>query len=117
MTAPPRRSGLTIAVAGPIAGASLWRQVVGAAGGRCQCAGECGSKHHDGHGRCLREDTPSSPLHAVPRDAAAGNGAGVCMDAEALMALCDTCHGRIRGLRRNTGRHPAEADNGQEGLW
>jgi len=39
------------------------------------------------------------------------------MDAEALMALCDTCHGRIRGLRRNTGRHPAEADNGQEGLW
>jgi hypothetical protein len=39
------------------------------------------------------------------------------MDAEALMALCDTCHGRLLRLRRNTGRQGAEADHGQEGLW
>ncbi len=117
MTALPRRACPTIAAAGPIAGANRWQQVVGAAGGRCQCVGGCGRNHHDGHGRCPREDTSSSPLHAVPRAAAAGTVAGMRMDAEALMALCDTCHGRLLRLRRNTGRQGAEADHGQEGLW
>jgi hypothetical protein len=118
--APPAAPGLDSAIAppGPIAGAALWRQVVAAAGGRCECAGECGSKHRDGNGICLQEDTAWSPLHAVARDPAAGTVAEMCMGAAELMAVCDGCHGRLLARRRNAERlATAEAPGGHEGLW
>ena len=82
----------------------LWAEVINAAGGRCECQGECGRKHSDdqpGHrgrkhrddppGRCPRENTDTSPLHAVPREPVTTRLAAA-LPAEAMHALCGPCH-------------------------
>ena len=118
--APPAAPGLNSAIEppGPIAGAALWWQVVRAAGGRCECVGECGGKHRDGNGSCLHEDAPWSPLHAVARSPAAGSVAEMRMSAAELMAVCDGCHGGLLARRRKAERLVMdEAPGGHEGLW
>jgi hypothetical protein len=84
----------------PIAGADLWRDVVVASGGRCECEGRCGRKHSKAGGRCHQLNGPDAPLHAVPREPA-GGGAAMRLDAGELAALCDGCHsGLLAQLRR-----------------
>jgi hypothetical protein len=94
----------TPAVPGPIIGAAVWRKVTSRAGNRCQCTGGCGRKHRDGGGRCQRENTVHSPLHAVPADGTADTIAAG-LPARALTALCDPCdagHASIRARARKT---------------
>jgi hypothetical protein len=86
------------AVPGPVIGAAVWRQVTSAAGDRCQCTGGCGRKHRDGGGRCARENTPLSPLHAVP-PAGAADVTAAALPARALTALCDPCHAGHMSVR------------------
>jgi hypothetical protein len=70
----------------------LWREVIGRAGGRCECQGACGRKHSgDPAGRCTRENTQTAPLHAVPREPAATRVAA-SLPADAMHALCGPCH-------------------------
>lgn len=70
----------------------LWREVIGRAGGRCECRGACGRKHSDDPaGRCTRLNTETVPLHAVPREPVMGHAA-VTLPADALHALCGPCH-------------------------
>jgi hypothetical protein len=109
--------GSAAAAPGPLAGAAVWRQVIAAAGRRCECAGQCGGRHHDGNGRCVHEDAPGSPLHAIARDRAA-SGAEIRLDAAELMAVRDGCHGGLLARRREAVRWSgAEAPGGQERLW
>jgi hypothetical protein len=111
-------AGSAAAAPGPIAGAAVWRQVIAAAGGRCECAGACGGRHRDGNGRCVHEDAPGSPLHAVARDQAARGTAEIRLGAADLMAVCDGCHGGLLARHREAGRWArAEAPGGQERLW
>jgi len=111
-------AGSAAAALGPIAGAAVWRQVIAAAGGRCECAGACGGRHRDGNGRCVHEDAPGSPLHAVARDQAARGTAEIRLGAADLMAVCDGCHGGLLARHREAGRWArAEAPGGQERLW
>ena len=70
----------------------LWREVIDAAGGRCECRGACGRKHNgDPAGRCTRENTQTAPLHAVPREPVTTRAA-VSLPASAMHALCGPCH-------------------------
>ncbi|WP_328888341.1 hypothetical protein [Streptomyces sp. NBC_00316] len=39
----------------PLVATGLFRGVMAAAGGRCQCEGECGQPHAKSDGRCPRE--------------------------------------------------------------
>jgi len=111
-------AGSGAAASGPIAGAAVWRQIIAAAGGRGEGAGQCGVRHRDGNGRCVHEDAPGSPLHAVARDRAARGAAEVRLGAAELMAVCDGCHGRLLARQREAGRWVgAGAPGGQERLW
>ncbi len=76
---------------GPVIAAGLWHEVIARAGNRCECTAECGRKHKNGGGRCIRHSSPRAPLHAVPR-APAPFHAAAAMPATALYALCDDCH-------------------------
>jgi hypothetical protein len=76
----------------------LWREVIDAAAGQCECRGECGRKHNDGGGRCKRLDTPHATLHAVSREPVPARVAAT-LPAAALTALCDYCHRSIDALR------------------
>ena len=102
--------------AGPIVAADLWREVVSAAARRCVCSGQCGRRHKEGMGRCLAEDSPVAPLHAVPRSAEL---AGPRLTAADLEALCDGCHGRVLNLRQRAAREVALAELAadQVALW
>ena len=56
----------------PIVGAEVWRQVMSAAGYRCQCEGACGSRHTPtgqrtcGQHRCPRQRGERVPGQGVP---------------------------------------------------
>jgi hypothetical protein len=102
---------------GPIIAASLWQQVIDAAGKRCECHGECGRQHKDGHGRCTREDGPYSPLHAVARDPGAPFHVAAALDAAALLALCDTCHAAAASMRTRTRQAALDALSAAETLF
>jgi len=90
----------------PMIGADLWRQVIESAYGRCQCEGICGRAHKKDRGRCLTENAARAPLHAVPREPAAGIAA-MQLAADDLIALCDTCHGALLALWRKREREAA----------
>ncbi|MEO3767682.1 hypothetical protein [Streptomyces sp. B5E4] len=50
----------------PIVAAELFRAVIGAVGGRCECEGECGQPHTKGDGRCVREHDRHASKHTGP---------------------------------------------------
>lgn len=87
----------------PIVGADLHREVISAAGGRCECEGGCGRTHRKDGGRCRREGFPGEPLHAVPREPAEGIAA-MRLRAGQLTALCDACHAGLLAQRRRMDR-------------
>jgi hypothetical protein len=98
-----------------VPGASLWREVTGRAGGRCECSGGCGRQHATGQGRCLRENGPRAPLHAVPRDPGAPSAAALA--ASALHALCDPCHAALAVMRARARRDALDALRAAETLF
>ncbi|MFG2903686.1 hypothetical protein ACGF13_01270 [Kitasatospora sp. NPDC048286] len=87
----------------PLAGADLWRAVLAAAAGRCQCRGTCGKTHDKDGGRCPAVHgtyqakhgrgwvrllaAPADPVSLLlpPHQAAA-------LPKQALVAWCRHCH-------------------------
>ena len=70
--------------------------IVTAAGGRCECRDrECGKVHgrKTGDGRCPVTDSVVAPLHTVPAVTGLDEHKAVRLAAEAMIAVCDACHG------------------------
>lgn len=109
---------MTAEAVGPIIGADLLRQVVDAALGLCVCTGQCGRNHRKNWGRCLIEDSPAAPLHAVPREPC-DPATELRLGPDGLMALCDDCHRRLLTRRARDARTAAAAalTASQEGLF
>jgi hypothetical protein len=110
--------GRHVEAPGPMVGGSIWREVVGAAGGRCECTGGCGRKYSKSGGRCTRGNSP--PLHAVAaRPAATGPVGEMQLRAGELIALCDLCHAGVQADRRRQDRVAAAARlaSDQGTLW
>lgn len=91
---------------GPLGGSATWHAVIAAAGGRCECGGQCGRKHtrRGGPPACPAEHTESGPLSAVPRADVPLPRAAALPPAE-LCALCEPCaegteRGRARARRK-----------------
>lgn len=94
---------------GPIAAAALWREVIEAAAGWCQCTGGCGRQHRkSAGGRCERMDSPLSPLRAVPRELAEP-AAAAALPASALHALCGPCADGLARCQHRTAAAAAAA--------
>ena len=103
-------------------GAALFRAVIGAAGGRCQCTGECGQPHLKGDGRCAREHDRYASKHkgpvrllAAPPDPLTPPHIAAGMPPCELRAWCPSC---FDGARRAAGRErKSEPDPGQHCLF
>jgi hypothetical protein len=76
--------------AATFAGTGIWRAVMAAAGGRCECTGGCGRSHTRDGARCPQESLPGRPLRAVPRTPVP-NVAAAYLPAASLTALCSPC--------------------------
>jgi len=100
-------------VSGPIAATALWRRVIGAAGGVCQCTGSCGTRHRDGRGKpcsvAQGEASRRGPvkLIAAPADAALSVLQAACLPAERLRAWCPACWSAIAATARTAAREAA----------
>lgn len=101
----------------PIVGATLFRTVVEAAGGRCWCTGQCGNPHRATEGRCIRtHDTAGVRLMAAPADPTVSELAAVGLPADALRAWCPTCFAVAqRAARKAAAAVVASSD--QRGLF
>jgi hypothetical protein len=76
----------------PLLGGEIWQEVIDRADGQCEC-GECGAAcHPKKHQPCALPNRPGSPLHAVPAKPI-DMTAAAALKADALIALCDGCHG------------------------
>ncbi|MFI7347227.1 hypothetical protein ACIBSR_13235 [Streptomyces sp. NPDC049936] len=105
----------------PIVGAAVFTAVMGAAGYRCQCEGECGNPHAKGEGRCPHEHDHYTSKHgrlvrlmAAPVDPLATDVAAARLPASELRAWCPDCHTAAARLARK--RLPA-APTDQCGLF
>jgi hypothetical protein len=103
-------------IPGPMLGADLWRQVTAAAGNRCECRGQCGRKHKDGQRRCIRENAPGTPLHAVPREPAPDHAAAA-LPASALHALCGPCDTALSSIHAKARQAASGALSAVESLF
>jgi hypothetical protein len=87
----------------PIVGADLFRAVMDAAGGRCQCIGQCGQSHRRTESRCLKQhDVNRVRLIAAPADPATPEIAAAALSATALRAWCPACHTGTRRAAHRT---------------
>ena len=80
-----------------------WREVVAAAGGRCQCAGACGARHAATAGQCpagVQETVPPVRLYVAPTPQE---------PAGPLVAWCGPCWD---GARRRHARQVQQTDAG-----
>ena len=83
-----------------------WREVVAAAGGRCQCAGACGARHAATGGQCpagVQETVPPVRLYVAPMPHDRQESAGP------LIAWCGPCWD---GARRRHARQVQQTDAG-----
>jgi hypothetical protein len=101
---------------GPMLGAGLWRQVIAAAGDRCECTGQCGRKHKDGAGRCVRENAAAAPLRAVPREPVPDHAAAG-LPASALHALCGPCDAALSSIHARARQAASGALSAVESLF
>ena len=88
----------------PIVGADLFRAVMAAAGGQCQCTGQCGQSHTKTGGRCLRQHGGRVRLVAAPADPATPDRQAVILPAGRLRAWCPAC---LTGAQRTAQRTAA----------
>ncbi|MEV0527863.1 hypothetical protein AB0I66_31000 [Streptomyces sp. NPDC050439] len=105
----------------PIAAAALFRTVMAAAEGRCQCEGACGQPHRKSAGRCPHEHDHHTSKHgrlvrlmAAPADPLTSPVAAASLPAGELRAWCPDCHTAARRLAEK--QRPA-APAGQGGLF
>lgn len=108
----------TTGMAGRSDAAGQWYAVRERAGDRCECTGECGSRHKNGGGRCARESTwpdPARVLSVVPADPAVSLAAAAALPWAELRLRCTEC---VVGSRRQMERVAAahHADD-QVTLW
>ncbi|MFG2195779.1 hypothetical protein [Streptomyces sp. NPDC048639] len=94
----------------PLVFADVWRPVVEAAGFRCQCTGQCGTRHSKTAGRCPREQDQYGKggrihLAAAPADQSVSAVAAAQLPAAALRAWCPECHA---GAQRKAARSVPE---------
>ncbi|MEW2084182.1 hypothetical protein [Streptomyces sp. NPDC005283] len=98
----------------PIVAADLFRAVMAAAGGRCQCEGECGQPHTKGEGRCPREHDKYAGKHSGPVRLMAAAADPLTTDLQAaalpaseLRAWCPPCFTAARRIaKRKTNQTP-----------
>ena len=83
----------------PIAASDSWRQVIDAAGGRCECTGACRRSHAKSGGRCPHE-LPAHRLYAADPTVPAEQAWRT--PRTQLTAWCAACLDAAR--RGNTGR-------------
>ncbi|MFF3062672.1 hypothetical protein [Streptomyces sp. NPDC057909] len=94
----------------PIAAIELFRTVMAAANGRCQCAGECGQPHTQSQQRCPRQHGWQAPLVAAPADPATPDRIAVTLPAGSLRAWCSTCFTAAQRLTQRSSAHTPAAD-------
>jgi hypothetical protein len=100
----------------PIVGAERWRQVMSAAGYRCQCEGACGSRHTPTgqrtpgvQHRCARVSAPGqAPLVAAPASPTVPAVVAAALPASGLRAWCPSCFGGAAAVARRVGRNAPE---------
>lgn len=93
----------------PIVYADTWRPVMEAAAYRCQCAGQCGTAHTKGEGRCPREHDQYAAkgrgpvrLVAAPADPTLPTTAAAGLPVNALRAWCPVCLISARRTKQGT---------------
>jgi hypothetical protein len=101
----------------PIVAASLFRTVMAAAGGRCQCEGECGQPHAKSDGRCPREHDHYASKHGGPvrlmaaaADPLTPDRQAAALPASALRAWCPQCFTAARRTAQRQATHAPGAD-------
>lgn len=102
----------------PIVLPGPWRQVMRAAGWRCQCTGQCDSDHKQGDGRCPHEHDKHAGKHsapvrllAAPCDPTTPVVQAAQLPTSQLRAWCPACHdGARRAINRakRSQPHPAQ---------
>ncbi|MFD9692003.1 hypothetical protein ACFWXO_40280 [Kitasatospora sp. NPDC059088] len=91
----------------PLAEAELWRAVMAAAAGRCQCRGTCGTSHDKDGGRCPAVHGTYQTKHgrgwvrllAAPAEPAAlllPTHRAAALPKQQLAAWCEHCHQATR---------------------
>lgn len=106
----------------PIVYATQWHSVMLAACYRCECSGECGSKHTKGEGRCERQHDKYADKHhgpvrliAAPPDPTLSTRTASELPPDRLRAWCESCHGAATRTGRKAAR--SEPDPDQDGLF
>ncbi|WP_301124746.1 hypothetical protein [Streptomyces cacaoi] len=92
----------------PIVYADQWRAVMQRAGYRCECVGQCGSKHAKGDGRCEKQHGKYADKHhgparllTAPTDPTLPLAVAVAVPTGELRAWCEGCHaGAARATRK-----------------
>ncbi|MEU2472056.1 hypothetical protein ABZ601_13260 [Streptomyces sp. NPDC012842] len=104
----------------PIVAAGLFRTVMDAAGGRCQCTGQCGQPHAKTDGRCPREHDAYAGKHGGPTrlmaaaaDPSLTDHQAASLPAARLRAWCPGC---FTAAQRTT-HHIDEQHAEQSGLF
>jgi len=95
----------------PLVGADTWTRVLGEAGWRCECTGECGRPHAKSEGRCLVEHGRGHRLIAAPINPAVSV---VRATSAPLMAWCSGCADLAK---RIAATHPDSTDPTQLDLF
>ncbi|MDX3594124.1 hypothetical protein PV749_23685 [Streptomyces sp. ID03-2B] len=101
----------------PLVAADLFRTVMEAAGGRCQCTGQCGQPHAKTDRRCPREHDSYAGRHRGPvrlmaaaADLTLTEREAAALPADRLRAWCPGCFTETRRSRRTT--EPAAEQGG-----
>jgi hypothetical protein len=79
----------------PLVGADTWTRVLGEAGWRCECTGDCGRPHIKTGHRCGTQHGTGHRLSVVPADPSASLVAAV--SGAPLTAMCLSC---LTGAKR-----------------
>ncbi|MEU2722743.1 hypothetical protein [Streptomyces smyrnaeus] len=103
----------------PIVYADQWRAVMQRAGYRCQCVGQCGSKHAKGGGRCERQHDKYADKHhgparllTAPADPTLTLTAAVALSTGELRAWCGFCLDGARRTARTAARKGPDPNEG-----
>ncbi|MFE2758502.1 hypothetical protein [Streptomyces halstedii] len=93
----------------PIVATDLFRTVMTAADGRCQCTGQCGQPHAKTDGRCPREHDTYAGKHGGPvrlmaaaADPILNDREAAALPADRLRAWCPGCFTAAQRAAQNT---------------